>query len=409
MESGSMDDKIYTISELSDYLNNMMAADPILQDLWVRGEVSNFHHHNSGHMYFTLKDNHSCISAIMFRGNNRYLKFELEEGMTVNAHGYVGIYQPRGNYQFYIDQLEPAGKGALYLAFEQLKLKLSQEGLFAVEQKKAIPLLPQKIGVVTSPTGAAIRDILAVARRRFRNVSMLIVPSLVQGEQAAPQIVRGIEYLNQRADIDLIIISRGGGTIEDLWPFNEEMVARSIFCSQKPIISGVGHESDYTIADFVADLRAPTPSAAAELALSSRLELEKNLTGIYNRLVNTIQFQLANSRGKLSALAGRRVFSNPQELLATQLQNLDDLSRRLELTMERTINKKREKFIFLNGKLEGLSPLKTLSRGYTITSKTGKIVNSIAVIEQGDLLITRVSDGEILSRVEGKREDELDG
>ncbi|MCG8515211.1 MAG: exodeoxyribonuclease VII large subunit [Halanaerobiales bacterium] len=404
-----MDDKIYTISELSDYLNNMMAADPILQDLWVRGEVSNFHHHNSGHMYFTLKDNHSCISAIMFRGNNRYLKFELEEGMTVNAHGYVGIYQPRGNYQFYIDQLEPAGKGALYLAFEQLKLKLSQEGLFAVEQKKAIPLLPQKIGVVTSPTGAAIRDILAVARRRFRNVSMLIVPSLVQGEQAASQIVRGIEYLNQRADIDLIIISRGGGTIEDLWPFNEEMVARSIFCSQKPIISGVGHESDYTIADFVADLRAPTPSAAAELALSSRLELEKNLTGIYNRLVNAIQFQLANSRGKLSALAGRRVFSNPQELLATQLQNLDDLSRRLELTMERTINKKREKFIFLNGKLEGLSPLKTLSRGYTITSKTGNIVNSIAVIEQGDLLITRVSDGEILSRVEGKREDELDG
>lgn len=409
MESGPMDDKIYTISELSDYLNNMMAADPILQDLWVRGEVSNFHHHNSGHMYFTLKDNHSCISAIMFRGNNRYLKFELEEGMTVNAHGYVGIYQPRGNYQFYIDQLEPAGKGALYLAFEQLKLKLSQEGLFAVEQKKAIPLLPQKIGVVTSPTGAAIRDILAVARRRFRNVSMLIVPSLVQGEQAAPQIVRGIEYLNQRADIDLIIISRGGGTIEDLWPFNEEMVARSIFCSQKPIISGVGHESDYTIADFVADLRAPTPSAAAELALSSRLELEKNLTGIYNRLVNAIQFQLANSRGKLSALAGRRVFSNPQELLATQLQNLDDLSRRLELTMERTINKKREKFIFLNGKLEGLSPLKTLSRGYTITSKTGNIVNSIAVIEQGDLLTTRVSDGEILSRVEGKREDELDG
>ena len=409
MESGPMDDKIYTISELSDYLNNMMAADPILQDLWVRGEVSNFHHHNSGHMYFTLKDNHSCISSIMFRGNNRYLKFELEEGMTVNAHGYVGIYQPRGNYQFYIDQLEPAGKGALYLAFEQLKLKLSQEGLFAVEQKKAIPLLPQKIGVVTSPTGAAIRDILAVARRRFRNVSMLIVPSLVQGEQAAPQIVRGIEYLNQRADIDLIIISRGGGTIEDLWPFNEEMVARSIFRSQKPIISGVGHESDYTIADFVADLRAPTPSAAAELALSSRLELEKNLTGIYNRLVNAIQFQLANSRGKLSALAGRRVFSNPQELLATQLQNLDDLSRRLELTMERTINKKREKFIFLNGKLEGLSPLKTLSRGYTITSKTGNIVNSIAVIEQGDLLITRVSDGEILSRVEGKREDELDG
>lgn len=409
MESGPMDDKIYTISELSDYLNNMMAADPILQDLWVRGEVSNFHHHNSGHMYFTLKDNHSCISAIMFRGNNRYLKFELEEGMTVNAHGYVGIYQPRGNYQFYIDQLEPAGKGALYLAFEQLKVKLSQEGLFAVEQKKAIPLLPQKIGVVTSPTGAAIRDILAVARRRFRNVSMLIVPSLVQGEQAAPQIVRGIEYLNQRADIDLIIISRGGGTIEDLWPFNEEMVARSIFRSQKPIISGVGHESDYTIADFVADLRAPTPSAAAELALSSRLELEKNLTGIYNRLVNAIQFQLANSRGKLSALAGRRVFSNPQELLATQLQNLDDLSRRLELTMERTINKKREKFIFLNGKLEGLSPLKTLSRGYTITSKTGNIVNSIAVIEQGDLLITRVSDGEILSRVEGKREDELDG
>ncbi|MDI3546726.1 MAG: exodeoxyribonuclease large subunit [Halanaerobiales bacterium] len=400
-----MEYKTFTISEITNYIQELLTGDPLLNDLYLTGEISNYHHHSSGHMYFTLKDDSASINAIMFRSNNQHLKFALEDGLKVNAHGYISLYRPRGIYQFYVDKIEPAGKGALYLAFEQLKARLEKEGLFAAEHKKDIPLLPKKIGIVTSPTGAAIRDILSVVRRRFDNVSVLIVPSLVQGEQAADQIVRGIEYLNLRDDIDLIILSRGGGSIEDLWPFNEEKVARAIYNSKIPVISGVGHETDFTIADFVADLRAPTPSAAAELAISSRLELEKNLAGIYTRLCKAVQYKIENYQERVAALARKRIFTNPVELVASQFQQLDDLSRRLQWGMEKTLAKNQERFRILNGKLESLSPLKTLARGYSITTAEGRVIKDISQVEVGDLVSTRVKDGVIFSRVEGKKKE----
>lgn len=400
-----MEYKTFTISEITNYIQELLTGDPLLNDLYLTGEISNYHHHSSGHMYFTLKDDSASINAIMFRSNNQHLKFALEDGLKVNAHGYISLYRPRGIYQFYVDKIEPAGKGALYLAFEQLKARLEKEGLFAAEHKKDIPLLPKKIGIVTSPTGAAIRDILSVVRRRFDNVSVLIVPSLVQGEQAADQIVRGIEYLNLRDDIDLIILSRGGGSIEDLWPFNEEKVARAIYNSKIPVISGVGHETDFTIADFVADLRAPTPSAAAELAISSRLELEKNLAGIYTRLCKAVQYKIENYQERVAALARKRIFTNPVELVASQFQRLDDLSRRLQWGMEKTLAKNQERFRILNGKLESLSPLKTLARGYSITTAEGRVIKDISQVEVGDLISTRVKDGVIFSRVEGKKKE----
>jgi exodeoxyribonuclease VII large subunit len=394
-----MTKKIYSVSEITNYIKNLLLEDSFLNDLWVSGEISNFHHHSSGHMYFTLKDSSTCLGAVMFKGNNRSLKFEPGDGMKVNAHGYIGVYKPRGSYQLYVDSIEPAGIGALYLAFEQLKTKLEEEGLFAPERKRDIPLLPVKIGIVTSPTGAAIRDILSVVKRRFENVSVLIVPSLVQGEEAAEQLVRGIEYLNKRDDIDIIIISRGGGSLEDLWPFNEEVVARAIAASKIPVISGVGHETDFTIADFVADLRAPTPSAAAELAISSRMELEKDLVNLNQRLFNALEYKMANSRERLKAITSKRVFKNPAELLANKIQRVDELSRHLNWGIEKALNKSRERYSILSGKLESLSPLKTLARGYSITSIEGQVVDRIKIVNPGDLITTRVSDGLIVSTV----------
>jgi len=400
-----MDKKIYSITDISRYLKDLLSNDPILNSLWVSGEISNFHHHNSGHMYFTLKDKNSSISSIMFRSHNRRLNFDVEDGMKVNVHGYVSIYEPRGTYQLYVDDLEPAGKGALYLAYEQLKTRLEKEGLFAEEYKTSIPILPKRIGIVTSPTGAAIRDILSVVRRRFSNVYVLIVPSLVQGDTASSQIVDGIEYLNNRGDIDLVIVSRGGGSIEDLWAFNEENVARAIFKSSIPIISGVGHETDFTIADFTADLRAPTPSAAAELAISSRLELEKDLNNSHTRLINAIKNKMESISNRVKTVTEKRIFSHPEELFAEKIQHLDDLSRQIEWNMEKNLNTFNERFKILNSKMDSLSPLKTLSRGYSITNKNNTVVDSINNINIGDRLNTRVKDGQIISKVIETEED----
>ncbi len=328
--------------------------------------------------------------------------------MKVIAHGYISIYEVRGTYQFYVEEMEPAGIGALYLAYEQLKEKLEKEGLFAVEHKKAIPLLPKKIGIVTSPTGAAIRDILSVIRRRFPNIYVLIVPSLVQGEDAAPQIVRGIDYLNRRGDIDLIIVSRGGGSIEDLWPFNEEIVARAVFNSKVPVISGIGHETDFTITDFAADLRAPTPSAAAELAISSRLEQEKQLDNLKIRLLNGIRNKLEYYRKIVESLAEKRAFTKPEELLSEKSQRIDELARNLEWNMEKRLGSLKESFKIISGKLESLSPLKTLARGYSITGCQGAIIKSIEDVNPGDLIRTIVHDGEIKSRVLEKASKKID-
>lgn len=394
-----MESNIFTVREVTEYIKKLLTGDPKLSNLWVTGEISNFHHHNSGHMYLTLKDSTSSIKSIIFRSNTQNIKFKLEDGLKVNAHGYVSVYEPRGDYQFYIDKIEPAGKGALYLAFEQLKARLAEEGLFAQEKKKPIPILPKKIGIITSPTGAALRDILSVLKRRFNNLYLLIVPSLVQGEGAAEQLVQGIEFLNERDDIDLIIISRGGGSLEDLWPFNEEIVARAIFRSKIPVISGVGHETDFTISDFAADLRAPTPSAAAELAISSRLELEKGLANLYTRLYNNIKYTIESKKERLQSLSRKRIFTRPEELFASKIQHLDEYSRKLEWGMEKIYNNYREKFNVLSGKLDSLSPLRTIKRGYSITTLAGKPVTSVNEVGEGDLLTSRVNDGVITSKV----------
>ncbi|MFW6386839.1 MAG: exodeoxyribonuclease VII large subunit [Bacillota bacterium] len=398
-------DKIYTVEEITGYIKGLLENDTMLRDIWLTGEISNFNHHRSGHMYFSLKDEGSRINCVMFRGKNRYLDFEPEDGMEVTACGRVSVYPPRGNYQFYVQRLEPEGKGALYRAFEKLKKELKEEGLFDSKNKQDIPLLPGRIGVVTSPSGAAIRDILSVADRRFEHVSILIVPSLVQGEEAAGEIVEAIEYLNECGDIDLIIVSRGGGSIEDLWPFNEEKVARAVYNSRLPVISGVGHETDFTITDFCADVRAPTPSAAAELAISSRRELENRLEGLALRLGNVITGLLSRRRDSFRSLAESRVFRSPEELFAREIQRLDELRGGLEHEIERLVATSRERFGILAGKLDMLSPLKTLERGYTITGCGDCLVTSVDDIKKEDIIQTTVTDGIIESRVSKKRKE----
>ncbi len=399
-------DSIYSVSQINSYLEALFSTDDVLQDLWVKGEVSNFYKANSGHLYFTIKDENSQLKTVMFRSRSSKLDFELEDGMEIAVHGYINVYKVRGEYQLYADQIIPEGKGTLYEQFEKLKQKLKEEGLFKDEHKKKIPLIPKKIGIVTSPTGAAIRDMLSVVNRRFKNVSILIVPSLVQGDKAAGQIVEGINYLNSRDDIDLIIVSRGGGSIEDLWSFNEEVVARAIYNSKVPVISGVGHETDFTIADFVADLRAPTPSAAAELAIANREEIETSLDNLTKRLLHNQKARIKNAKDRLNSLSSRRLFQKPEELFVDKMQRLDELTQNLKWNMEKSLNKSREKFNILNSKLDTLSPLKTIKRGYSITYDNNlNPITDINNVDQGQVIKTRVINGQFESEVKKIIED----
>ena len=386
--------KIYTVAEITEYLQALIKEDALLSDFWISGEISNFYHHSSGHMYFTLKDKNSQLKTVMFKGYNSSLDFEPEEGMQVEARGNLDIYAQRGEYQFYAREMEKAGKGKLYEAFEKLKAKLDKEGLFAESRKKEIPLLAKKIGIVTSPTGAAIRDIISVMKRRSGNFSVLIVPAHVQGNLAKDEITAGIEYLNSRQDIDLIIISRGGGSIEDLWPFNEEKVARAIYNSRLPLISGVGHETDFTISDFVADLRAPTPSAAAELATANREEILNRLDNLTQRLFNSSSTKIKEYKNKIKSLAERRIFSSPEEIFSNYEQELDQIETKLEHQIEKDYNSWENKYQLLYQKLNNLSPLKTLDRGYSILQdENDRTIKSVDQLKNGDLLNARLSDG----------------
>jgi len=386
--------KIYTVAEITEYLQALIKEDTLLSDFWISGEISNFYHHSSGHMYFTLKDKNSQLKTVMFKGYNSALDFEPEEGMQVEARGNLDIYAQRGEYQFYAREMEKAGKGKLYEAFEKLKAKLDKEGLFADSRKKEIPLLAKKIGIVTSPTGAAVRDILSVMKRRSGNFSVLIIPAHVQGDLAKDEITAGIEYLNSRDDIDLIIISRGGGSIEDLWPFNEEKVARAVYNSRLPVISGVGHETDFTISDFVADLRAPTPSAAAELATANREEILNRLDNLTQRLLNSSSAKIKEYKNKIKSLAERRIFSSPAEIFRNYEQELDRIETKLEHQIEKDYNSWENKYQLLYQKLNNLSPLKTLDRGYSILQdENDKTIKSVDQIDNGDLLKARLSDG----------------
>ncbi|SDC02780.1 MULTISPECIES: exodeoxyribonuclease VII large subunit [unclassified Candidatus Frackibacter] len=396
-----MQQKVITVTELTKYIKDKLENDELLSNLLIAGEISNFHHHGSGHMYFTLKDKKTQINSVMFKSANQRLQFEPEDGMKILATGYVSLYEPRGQYQLYVQSLQPDGIGALHIAFEQLKERLQKEGLFEEEHKQELPKLPQKIGVITSPTGAAVRDILSVIKRRFSGVSILIAPATVQGERAVPTLVDALERLNAREDIDVIIIGRGGGSLEDLWAFNEEELARAIFNSNTPVISAVGHETDYTISDFVADLRAPTPSAAAELVISNQEELARYLNRLNNNLKQSMKQKLKNLRNKVNNLTQRRVLLEPKRQLQDSQQRVDELEARLINKIQSRLDYLQEKFQTQAGKLDSMSPLKVLRRGYSYCQKVGQDqgITSVNEVDPGEELEMVLSDGKIKSRV----------
>lgn len=393
--------KIYTVSEINKEIKAVL--EDAYPDVWVEGEVSNFKPHPSGHMYLSLKDSDSQISTVIFAGVNKSFKFKLEDGMKVIARGRVSTYTARGNYQLIVQYLEPSGKGALQLAFEQLKAKLEKEGLFDQARKRPIPALPQKIGIVTASTGAAIKDILAVINRRFANVEILLYPVHVQGDEAKFEIKEAIEYLNANySELDVLLVGRGGGSIEDLWAFNEEIVAWAIAASAIPVISCVGHEIDFTIADFVADLRAPTPSAAAELVVKNKAELTEKIASLQKHLRNKIDFLLSSYEEKIKYFAASRALTRPQEIFEDRIRDIDDIYDRLTDAVKRSTETRENNFKLLAEKLNLLSPLHTLSRGYSISRKQsdGSIITDIKSVKRGDKVKVRISNGEFLGNVE---------
>lgn len=392
--------KFLTISELNELVKGTLESH--LDALWLQGEISNFRVPPSGHCYFTLKDDKSQISAVMFRRQGMRLRFTPENGMAVLCFGRVSLYSVRGDLQFYVDDMEPQGQGALYLAFEQLKIKLAAEGLFAPERKRALPFLPRSIGIVTSDRGAALHDLLRIIGDRFRDRRIVIRPVMVQGEGAAREIAEGITDLNRFGEIDVMIVGRGGGSLEDLWAFNEEIVARAIYASQVPIISAVGHEIDFTIADFVADHRAPTPTAAAEMVLPRKADLLEQVSVLDDQLLRSMELKLETSREAYRGLAKR--LADPRRKLRENQQRLDELSVDLLRRFQERLRQFRERLAKDTGRLSALSPLAVLDRGYSITHKLPEeqIVKDAASLNIGDRLRITFAAGKSLCRVEGK-------
>lgn len=386
---------IYSVAQINAYIKNMFQQDFVLSHIWIRGEVSNCKYHTSGHIYFTIKDESGTIGCVMFAGNRSGLKFLLKEGQTIIAEGCIRVYERDGKYQLYAKKITLDGIGLLYQKFEQLKQELEEMGMFAEIYKKPIPSFAQKIGIVTASTGAAIRDIAQIARRRNPYVQLILYPALVQGEGAKETIVQGIAYLDALG-VDIIIVGRGGGSIEDLWAFNEECVARAIFACQTPIISAVGHEVDTTIADYAADLRAPTPSAAAELAVWDYRSYQYTLQEKRRILFQKMLGQIERSRGKLEQAKIRLLYIGPQNQILMQKQRLLDLERQLEKQIEQKIAAARHRIEVLAERLDGVSPLKRLEKGYAyVTDKKGQPFKSIKQANKGDMITIQVADGKI--------------
>jgi exodeoxyribonuclease VII large subunit len=391
---------ILTVTQFTSQIKNLLEG--AFPDIWVEGEISNLTVPRSGHAYFTLKDEQSQVKAVLFRSSQRHLKFTLQHGMQVICRGRVSVYEPRGEYQIIVDYVEPRGIGALQKAFEELKARLEKEGLFALELKKPLPLLPRRIGIVTSPTGAAIRDILHVIRRRHPKMEILIYPVPVQGADAPPAIVEAVQYFNREKNVDVMIVGRGGGSLEDLWAFNEEAVARAIHASRIPIISAVGHETDYTIVDFVADLRAPTPSAAAEMVVENEAHLRDTILSLESRLASSIRQEL--EQRKAAVQYALRLLADPRKRLEQFSQRVDELIGRLGLGLRHHVRRDRALLVSITGALDHLNPLGILSRGYSVTRShpQGSIIKNAAVVNEGDLLLTTLHLGDIVSRVEKK-------
>ncbi len=388
---------IYTVSKLTDEIAQIIEG--TYPNILVEGEISNLKLSHKGHLYFTLKDEKAKIKAVIFRGEREFIPFELSSGLFVICRARVSVYKPRGEYQLIVSDVIPKGKGALQLAFEQLKEKLKKEGLFDEDKKLPIPSFPKRLGIVTSPYGAAIRDILNVLKRRFYNLEVLIYPVRVQGKEASFDICRGIEFLNCKGDIDVIILARGGGSIEDLWPFNEEIVARAIYKSKIPIISAIGHETDYTISDFVADLRAPTPSAAAELVVSKKDELKRRIYEAKERISFSFLKIWKEKSERLSYLKDRIQANSPKRKIRLSLERISDMRKRIENRMNTLISIKEQDFLNLAKRLDNLSPLNILAKGYTITKKDGKIIKDVKDLAVGDLICTSFRKGETQSKI----------
>jgi exodeoxyribonuclease VII large subunit len=439
--------KIFTISEINQEIKQLLERQ--YPDVWVSGEISNYRPAGSGHLYFTLKDSSAQLRAVCFRNQARYLKFKPQDGMAVIARGRLSVYEARGEYQLYVGYLEPAGLGALQLAFEQLKQKLAAEGLFDAARKKPLPVLPRTVGVVTSPTGAVIRDILRVLRRRFRNMNVLLYPVKVQGEGAAEEIVDGIEYFNRQRSVEVMIVGRGGGSLEDLWAFNEEVVARAIAASAIPVISAVGHETDFTIADFVADLRAPTPSAAAELVVERKEDFATELEDRARRMSQIIRLRLSEARQQLTELRMHHAFQSLATRLAERGQLVDDAVAAMERSMRSRLHRGRQEWLRASAgvvrydfrRLVGLkraaledrltrfeaafrrflterqtrlaqaeailkerSPLALLARGYSITrDAAGKIIRDATAAAVGSDITVRLARGELAASVKDRK------
>ncbi|MBI4411979.1 MAG: exodeoxyribonuclease VII large subunit [Deltaproteobacteria bacterium] len=389
--------KIYTVSEVTKDIRGLLEDN--FPTLWLSGEISNFRSPSSGHFYFTLKDETSQIPAVMFRGSNHSLKFNLEDGLEVIVHGRITVYEPRGQYQIVVDTAEPKGLGALQLAFEQLKKKLEAEGLFDEKHKKPVPELPAKVGIITSSKGAALHDMVTILTRRFPNIGILINPVRVQGEGSAEEIAQAIAEMNARDDIDVIIVGRGGGSLEDLWAFNEEIVVRTIFESDIPVVSAVGHETDYTLADLVADLRAPTPSAAAEMAVPEKEELLATLAQYRSGLKFAIRQFLKGSAERVSFF--RRQIRDPRRILEDFKIRIDDLSFRAGQAQKRNLRELRLRIDGIRRNLESLSPHAPLKRGYSLVFKEGqkKPLRLASEVNHGELLEIRLADGVLKAKV----------
>lgn len=440
-----------TVQALTRYIKRKFDFDPHLQDVFVKGEISNYKKHTSGHLYFTLKDNKARILAVMFSSQAKKLRFEPENGMTVLLHGEVTVYEPSGQYQIYVKEMEPEGIGALYLAFEQLKEKLSKEGLFNKDRKKPLPLYPKTVGVVTSPTGAAIRDILTTIKRRYPIAKIIIYPALVQGIAAAASIVSAIETANSRKEADLLIVGRGGGSIEELWAFNEEAVARAIFASEIPVISAVGHETDTTIADFVADLRAPTPTGAAELAVPNIDDLIERILNRKIRLIRAIKERTNVESKRLDRLTKSYAFRYPQKLFEQKTEHLDRTVEQANRLLKQKITDTNQKMKYLEQRLKSnhpqgqfdaannklgqqvkrmsrsfeaifklkekeflnqvstlnvLSPLKVMERGYSIAyDSEDHIIKSINNVKVGDSIKVTLTDGTLKAKIIEREEE----
>ncbi len=399
---------ILNVSEINRYIKGLIHGDPRLRDIWVTGELSNFKHHRSGHMYFTIKDSKSSLRCVFFRRENQRCIFKPSDGMEVILHGNISVYEPDGVYQLYVSEMEPAGMGSLYLAFEQLKGRLEKEGLFSPEVKKKLPSLPRKIGLVTSPTGAALQDILATIKKRFPHVHIIVVESLVQGPQASFDIVQAINILNRQKDVDVIILARGGGSLEDLWPFNEERVARAIYSSAVPIVSAVGHETDFTIADFAADLRAPTPTAAAAAVVPEKEEVLSTLAQLREKAASALKRRLQREKQTLDYAVSERFFTLPLKRLKLSKEVLDQLDKKMGREIIRILQYKGIKLGALNDRLESYSPFKVMNRGFCYCrDEEGKIIRSVKEIKPEDILKLTFKDGLVSCRTEEVEEREF--